>query len=135
LKQQRTTKQKQMVCSVVQAHDDHPTADEIYLEVRAQDNRISRGTVYRNLDQLSDSGTLAKVKVPGAIRFDHRLDYHYHMVCSVCGAVCDIPMAYQEELDREICERTGFQVNRHRTYFEGICPACQKARQDESGKK
>jgi Fur family ferric uptake transcriptional regulator len=119
------TKQKQLVQRITQSHHDHPTADEIYLEVRALDDRISRGTVYRNLDQLSDAGILSKVKVPGAIRFDSRLDYHYHMVCKICGAVYDISLPYREDLDRQVFEMTGFQVERHRTYFEGICPACK----------
>ncbi len=120
------TKQKKLVMDVVQQHHDHPTADQIYLEVRAIDSHISRGTVYRNLEQLSDSGSLLNIKVPGPNRYDSRLEYHYHMVCTDCGAVFDIPLDYQYEIDKQLIEKTGFQIDRHRTVFEGLCSACQK---------
>jgi len=120
----RTTKQNQLILDAVQKHCDHPTADQIYLEVRASNDQISRGTVYRNLDKLADLGSLLRVKVPGADRYDCRLDVHYHMICRKCGAVVDAPLAYHHELDQQVLEQTGFLVERHRTVFEGICPAC-----------
>lgn len=128
MKQQRTTKQKQLILQTVQSHCDHPTADQIYLEVRAQNDRISRGTVYRDLEQLSDTGALLYVRVPGANRFDSRLDYHYHFYCRRCGAVSDAPLEYQSEIDGQVMENTGFFVERHRTIFEGLCPACKGVR-------
>ena len=48
--QYRNTRQRKIVLEAVQEHHDHPSADQIYLEIRAKDPRISRGTVYRNLN-------------------------------------------------------------------------------------
>lgn len=135
MKQQRMTKQKRLILEIAQSHHDHPTADQLYLEVRAADGRISRGTVYRDLEQLSESGDLLYVKVPGANRYDSRLDYHYHIVCRSCGAVCDVPLPYQYETDRQLSAQTGFQVERHRTIFEGVCPACLRDRQEPAGSR
>ncbi len=109
---------------IVQAHHDHPTADQIYLEVRKADDRISRGTVYRNLEKLADMGSLLHVKVPGADRYDSRLDLHYHMICRKCGKVFDAPVDYRQELDAQVFNFSGFHVERHRTVFEGLCPDC-----------
>lgn len=133
--QQRMTKQKQLVQQIVQSHHDHPTADQIYLEVRAIDDKISRGTVYRNLEQLSESGVISHVKVPGASRFDYRLDQHYHMICTNCGAVYDIPLVYDDKLDEQAMKKTGFQIDRHQTVFEGLCPLCQKKFSRKKAKK
>lgn len=55
--QYRNTRQRKIVLEAVQEHHDHPSADQIYLEIRAKDPRISRGTVYRNLI-LKSSKTL-----------------------------------------------------------------------------
>lgn len=126
MKQTRNTRQKQMVLDAVRARCDHPTADQIFLDVRAADNRISRGTVYRNLSQLSDAGEINHVKVPGADRFDGRLELHCHLICTGCGAVCDAPAPYSEQADRALAEKTGYRIARHRTVFEGVCPACQQ---------
>jgi Fur family ferric uptake transcriptional regulator len=128
--QNRMTRQKQLILDIALAHHDHPTADQIYAEVRAKDGKISRGTVYRDLEQLSAAGSLQHVKMPGADRFDCRLDRHYHLVCKKCGAVLDAPVEYQDELDRQIAQKCGFVVTRHRTIFEGLCPECAKHSRD-----
>lgn len=123
--QQRNTKQRQMVYDVVMSRCDHPSADDIYQEIRSQDNRISKGTVYRNLNVLSEKGEISHVQVPAADRYDSRLDRHYHMRCTVCGRVFDAPMKYIERYDADIAAKTGFIVERHQLLFEGICRECQ----------
>ena len=126
MKIQRSTKQRQLILEAVEKRHDHPTADQIYLDVRAADQRISRGTVYRNLGILSASGQISNVKVPAADRFDSRLDRHYHLFCACCGRVFDAPVSYHGEYDAQVEAETGFQISRHRTVFEGLCPDCIK---------
>lgn len=133
--QRRNTRQRQLVLEAVRAHDDHPTADEIYVDLRANDPRISRGTVYRNLRLLSHGGEIRTFKVPGGDRFDWRVDDHAHVVCTGCGAVCDAPAPYRRELDEICAAQTGYRGVSHHTLFEGLCPACQaaEARAAETG--
>ncbi|MGM9593053.1 MAG: Fur family transcriptional regulator [Candidatus Onthomonas sp.] len=126
MKQQRNSRQRQMILDAVQTRCDHPTADQIYLDVRGKDERISRGTVYRNLGILSEDGAITNVKVPAADRFDSRLDLHYHLFCTGCGRVFDAPLSYRAEFDAQVAAETGFQVSRHRVIFEGLCPECVK---------
>lgn len=128
MKQQRNTKQRQLVLDAVRARCDHPSADEIYLDLRTIDNKISRGTVYRNLNVLVQQGEILQVKLPHTDRYESRLDIHYHLICSECGAVRDIPMAYNYEMDRQAAEKTGYSIARHRAVFEGLCPLCRKSR-------
>ncbi len=123
----RNTKQKALVLETVREHNDHPTADEIYLGVRKKDDRISKGTVYRNLKELSRVGLVNHIKVPGADRYDLRTDLHYHIMCTRCGCVVDVPIEYEEAIDTCAGNATGFLVARHRTVFEGICPQCLKS--------
>ena len=122
----RNTRQRQLVLDAVLSRSDHPSADEIYMDVRERDEKISRGPVYRNLNILADEGEINHVKVPAADRYDLRLDRHYHMFCTGCGAVVDAPIPYREDSDRQAAEATGFEVQRHRTIFEGLCPKCQE---------
>ena len=81
MKKQRNSKQRQLILDAVTARCDHPTADQIYLDVRSKDDRISRGTVYRNLGILAENGNITNVKNPSADRYDSRLDRHYHLYC------------------------------------------------------
>lgn len=135
MKQQRNTRQRKMVLDTVWSEKTHPTADEIYLKMRKCDSQISRGTVYRNLHLLAENGEISHVHMPGADRFDWRMEPHYHMVCTVCGKVADVPVPYREELDPQISALTGYRISRHAAVFEGVCPECQKKQQDDGLKK
>lgn len=126
LKQQRNTKQRQLVLEAVKSRRDHPSADQVYLDARAIDDRISRGTVYRNLNLLSENGDILHVKLPTLDRFDWRTDRHYHLLCAGCGAVIDAPVAYDPALDAALAQETGYDIQRHRIVFEGLCPSCKK---------
>ena len=44
----------------------HPTADEVYAQVSSEHPTISRGTVYRNLNQLMADGEIIGVALPGS---------------------------------------------------------------------
>ncbi len=133
MKQQRNTKQRQLVLDAVRARCDHPSADQIYLDVRGLDNRISRGTVYRNLNVLVQQGEILQVKLPHMDRFESRLDVHYHLLCTGCGAVMDIPLSYREDLDEQTAKETGYSIERHRAVFEGLCPACRQKKNESKG--
>ena len=124
MKQQRNTRQRQIVLETVQQHRDHPTADEIYLDVRSRNPKISRGTVYRNLNLLVGNGQIRHVKLPGVDRFDWRQEPHYHLLCLACGKVRDVPIPYQQALNLEVEAQSGYRLIQHRTVFEGYCPDC-----------
>ncbi|WP_245798984.1 Fur family transcriptional regulator [Collinsella vaginalis] len=127
--QRRNTHQRQLVLDAVIARSDHPTAEEIYHDVRAHDEKISRGTVYRNLNLLEEAGAIRSVHVPGGNRFDRRIEDHAHVTCLICGSVQDAPLAYDDAVDARAAAETGYDVESHSTVFYGICPACQRKQQ------
>ena len=131
MKGHRNSKQRQIILDAVRARCDHPSADQIYLDVRAKDDKISRGTVYRNLRLLSEAEEIMNVKVPFADRYDFRLDRHYHIYCTGCGKTFDAPIAYHAEYDDQVKEAAGFQIRRHRLVFEGLCPECVAKEKEE----
>ena len=55
MKQQRNTRQRQLVLDEVRSRRDHPTAEQSFQNVHARDPHISRGTVYRNLNLPCDN--------------------------------------------------------------------------------
>ena len=56
---------------------EHPTADTVYLHVKEDFPNISLGTVYRNLNLLTDIGEAIKIPTPdGGDRFDGNVIPH-----------------------------------------------------------
>ena len=121
----RNTIQCSLVLEAVKKLQCHATADEIYHMVTMEHPNISRGTVYRNLNRLSEAGEIRKIEIPGAPeRFDHLCHKHYHIKCSKCGRVFDVDMDYIADLEKNIKDAHGFKFIGHNIMFQGICPDC-----------
>ncbi len=122
----RLTKQRQIILDELRKVISHPTADEIYQMVRKRMPKISLGTVYRNLEIMSDCGIIQKLDVGGTQkRFDGTVENHYHIRCVECNKVADIEMKPNHKVDSEAQKMTSFEVLRHRLEFMGICPGCK----------
>lgn len=121
----RSTIQRSLILEAVKELRCHATADEIHNTIAAKHPYISRGTVYRNLNLLSDIGEIQKVEIPGsADRYDHRCHEHYHARCVKCGQVFDVEMEFIPGLERNITDTRGFAFTGHDIIFKGTCLAC-----------
>ena len=126
----RNTIQRSLVLEAVNRLQCHATAEEIYDAVSREHPHISRGTVYRNLKQLSEAGEIRKMEVPGGPdRYDHRTHSHYHARCLQCGKVFDVEMDYIENLEQSIKDAHGFVISGHDIMFKGVCPKCRETDQ------
>lgn len=122
----RNTIQCALTLESVNKLRNHATADEIYDVIVKEHPTVSRATVYRNLNRLSEMGTIRKLELPGrADRFDHRCEDHYHIRCETCGNVFDVDMDCITDLGKHIKDTHGFQFIRYDIIFKGICPKCR----------
>lgn len=127
----RNTIQRTLVFDTVNELRCHATADEIYDTIAKNNPNISRATVYRNLNLLSEMGKIRKIEVPGgADRFDHICHDHCHVRCEKCGRVFDVDMEYIFGLEHKINNANGFKFTGYNILFRGICPECQKGSDD-----
>ncbi len=122
----RNTIQRSLVFEAVNKLKCHATADEVYEAIIRDNPSVSRGTVYRNLAKLSETGRIRKIEMPdGPDRFDHRCENHYHARCTKCGQIFDVDMEYIPSLEDHIRDTRGFTFTGHDIFFRGICPDCQ----------
>lgn len=123
--ERRNTKQRQMILEAVRSRCDHPSAEQIYNQVKAIDPNVSLATVYRNLSVLYEDGQIQEVLTPGADAFDLVTDKHNHLVCEKCGRIFDVDIDYDLTFDNKTT-KNGFVVTSHQTIFRGLCPECAK---------
>ena len=124
--QYRMTRQRQVILEELKKVKTHPTADQIYEMVRKRLPRVSLGTVYRNLDVLSQRGMVQKLEMGGVqMRFDGDTGHHYHVRCVKCGQVDDVPADSVKKVDEVLPEKSEYEILGHRLEFVGICPACK----------
>jgi Fur family transcriptional regulator, peroxide stress response regulator len=123
----RDTKQKEAILHVLRNTMSHPTADQIYDEVRKDISNISKGTVYRNLQVLEEDGAISVLNINGTQnRYEVKQKGHYHFRCEKCGRVFDLDEPIDKDLDERISRKTGFTVSHHQTEFRGLCKDCKK---------
>ena len=123
--QMRLTTQRQIILEELGKVKTHPTANEVYDMVRKRLPRIGLGTVYRNLELMSETGIILKLEVGGTQkRFDATVDPHYHIRCLSCGRVNDIDIPVMEDINTTAADISQYQVLGHHIEFSGICGEC-----------
>ena len=123
----RQTRQREAILRLLRGTSSHPTADQIYDEVRKEILNISKGTVYRNLKVLQEMGLVSELNLNDTVsRFEAKQESHYHFRCERCGRVFDVDEPIDKELVRKIAKRTGFKISYHQLEFRGLCHDCQQ---------
>ena len=121
------SRQREEIIKVVKESYNHPTAEEVYMTVKAKDPAVSRSTVYRNLGLLVESGMLKKISMKvGPDRYDYLRDPHNHAMCIKCGKVFDFEYSFEyEDLAKKVKEQTGIEISTDGIALEGICDLCK----------
>ncbi|MBQ4616439.1 MAG: transcriptional repressor [Mailhella sp.] len=124
----RMTNQRRVILEELRKVHTHPTVDELYTIVKARMPHISLGTVYRNLDLLTETGEVLKLDSAGSMRrYDGHVEPHRHVRCRVCGCIGDIFGAEDDEPHVEKLDVPGFTVTAVRVEYDGICDKCKAA--------
>ena len=119
------TRQRKVILEELKKVKTHPSADEVYEIVRRRLPRISLGTVYRNLEILSQLGEIQRLELGGSLkRFDGNPKNHYHIRCLRCDCVDDVMVGPLNNIENKICELTDYEVIGHRLEFLGFCRRC-----------
>ncbi|HKQ49438.1 MAG TPA: Fur family transcriptional regulator [Phycisphaerae bacterium] len=122
------TVQRRVIYEAVLDHADHPTADDIYKEVRGRLHGVSRTTVYRVLETLVRLGVIGKPPSPGwATRYDKSMDRHHHLVCVRCERTVDFDDAALNRVRLPDTRRMGFTIADYSIHFMGVCQACRRS--------
>ncbi len=125
----RSSKQRDAVLKAVTSSNEHPTASDVYNEVKKEIPNISLGTVYRDLSQLAENGLIEIAdSSDGKAHYEGKLDGHLHFVCENCGRITDIFCKPQLPDELKQFEKNGFLIRSQRTVFYGLCEDCLSAK-------
>ena len=121
------TSQRRAILEAVLDSVTHPSANTVFEFVRDRVRGISKATVHRNLEILSDMGLITKTCHPGAVaRYDARTDIHHHLICLRCNSVEDIDADHLNRLEMPDTSKYGFEVRDYRVQLRGLCRKCRE---------
>jgi Fur family ferric uptake transcriptional regulator len=124
---QRVTAERLALLDQIFAHHGHIDAEQLLAALRADGIKISRATVYRNLELLVECGLVNKHRL-GRERHlyehVHAGQRHDHLVCAECGRVVEFVSPGIAALQGEICRAHGFSPAHHALQITGLCNRC-----------
>jgi Fur family transcriptional regulator, ferric uptake regulator len=127
---QRVTGERLALFDEIFSHHDHIDAEALLEAMKTRGLKISRATVYRNLDLLVESGLARKQRLNGRgylYEHMHAGQQHDHLVCTGCGRVVEFVSPGIVALQAEICRAHGFVPTRHTLQIAGLCNLCAQA--------
>ena len=107
----------------------HFEAEELLFDMRKNNRRVSKATVYRTLALLVECGLLREVIFGEKhAHYEHVCDqdHHEHLVCIKCGKIIEFRNERLEKLQEEICVKNKFKPESHRFQITGYCEDCVK---------
>ena len=123
----RVTPERLRLFREVYSHHSHIDAEALLRSMQSRGLKISRATLYRNLDLLVEHGFVRRQRLGGhryVYEHVHAGQRHDHLVCTACGRVAEFVSPAIDALQRQICDAHGFDPDEHTLQIHGICKEC-----------
>lgn len=129
----KITHQRLSILKYLDTHRTHPTADELYKDLKKTNPSLSRTTIYNNLETLSEAHLIQRLTIcPTEHRYDFNQTMHHHFLCKECGTIIDVDFQCPtvSSIKKHVTDQ-GHQIDEVQGYFRGICKNCLKKKRGE----
>lgn len=123
-----TESRKAVIAYLVETHT-HPSAEQIFQDLKVNNPSMSLATVYNNLKVLIEEGFVTEIKLnnDNTSYFDFMGHQHLHVVCEKCGKITDFMDVDIPLIKNEAAEQTGYVITKAQLTTYGICLTCQES--------
>lgn len=123
----RLTPQRIAILKYLEGNTSHPTAEDIYRDVKRKYPTISFATVYNTLQTLKEAGDVMEITIdPIRKHYDPNTNPHHHIVCIDCNEIKDVFVDYSVALKLPSHILREFKPVGNHVDFYGLCRKCQK---------
>ena len=119
----KMTPQRLAILEYLDGNTKHPSAEDIYLEIKKIYPMVSFATIYKTIEVLKKGDLLELTIDPKRRRYDPDTRHHHHLICIDCKEIRDI---YAEmTVDIPDSARGSFEMVGNHVEFYGRCPKCK----------
>jgi len=123
----KLTPQRIAILKFLDGNTHHPTAEDIYTEIKKKYPTVSFATVYNTVQALKDRGDILEITIdPQRKHFDPNPSPHHHIMCTACGKIGDVFTDYSKALLLPEEVTSEFHVTGNHVDFYGVCAACRR---------
>jgi len=124
----RITPERFEILDAALAYNGHFSADELFIEMKKKNSRISRATVYNTLDLLAQCELFSTHNFGDNMkRFESNFkkQTHDHLVCLDCGRILEFTSVGLDKIEQQVCQDLDFLPT---SYSFNIFAHCKKGK-------
>ena len=122
----RVTRQRTAIREALAISDEFVTAQHLHDRLKGMDAGIGLATVYRTLQQLTESGEVDCLRTDAGERAYRACSRgpHHHLVCRSCGRTVEVEGEGVEAWASRVAKENGFRDVSHDLELFGLCDRC-----------
>lgn len=120
----KITNQRLLVAQKIFSSHNHFTAEGLLDELKDNQDRISKATIYRILAIMVEAGLLEEHDFGKDYKYYEHIighEHHDHIICMQCGRIVEFIDERIEELQNKAASENGFTITGHSLNIFGNC--------------
>lgn len=125
----RITNERFLILDAALNIDGHFDADELYLRMKNDYINVSRATVYKTLELMSECSILTKHNFKGdRTRYETKIGRkpHYHLICVNCNKIIEFEYPMIEKIQSKVCKENNLKIVDHTFQVFAKCEDAEK---------
>jgi Fur family peroxide stress response transcriptional regulator len=127
----RLTPQRVELVRLIAVSEGHPSAAQLFAQIKTRFPTMSHATVYKTLAMLKEMNQVLEINLRDDSHYDgSRPEPHPHLICTKCNQIIDGDVSFDQGSIRKLEKESGYTILHPQIFLYGLCPDCKNGRRN-----